>query len=314
MSWEAHGTKIYSSFDIEKVQQKENAESLINELEQLGIDFDKIQEAVKLKKGRITKKIELKQQTTTLIDKKTFIKIDKALAKHEIDLLSKKIGTLKNKYSENQNAFNKKFGGIVNENLYIENVVDEIISKLKGEDRLGLIDDLGIKVGSRGPLKERTLNFVQDNELEPWLENDASKVLNYYQNTLATDIEVARAFDGDLTLDNEIAKINERLGQLFYVEKRTPKNEKEFTALMAQLKKLKEIQEDNSFSLYKRVEGEAQSRNTQERMFMDEQARRSRTPLGNFDVPVSELIQMGEYGQLANTSRVPGAPVVARRA
>jgi hypothetical protein len=213
MSWEAHGTKIYSSFDIEKVQQKENAESLINELEQLGIDFDKIQEAVKLKKGRITKKIELKQQATTLsdkiIDKKTFIKIDKALAKHEIDLLNKKIGTLKNKYSENQNAFNKKFGGIINENLYIENVVDEIISKLKGEDRLGLIDDLGIKVGSRGPLKERTLNFVQDNELEPWLENDASKVLNYYQNTLATDIEVARAFEGDLTLDNEIAKINE---------------------------------------------------------------------------------------------------------
>jgi hypothetical protein len=106
----------------------------------------------------------------------------------------------------------------------------------------------------------------------------------------------------------EMAKLNERLGQLFYVEERNPKNEKEFTALMAQLKKLKEIQADNSFSLYKRVEGEAQARNTQERMFMDEQARRSRTPLGNFDVPVSELVQMGEYGQLANTSRVPGAP------
>ncbi len=106
----------------------------------------------------------------------------------------------------------------------------------------------------------------------------------------------------------EMAKLNERLGQLFYVEERTPKNEKEFTALMAQLKKLKQIQADNSFALYNRVEGEAQARNTQERMWMDEQTRRSLTPLGNFDVPPSEFIQMGEYGQLANTSRVPGAP------
>lgn len=204
MSREAHGNKIYSSFDIDKVQQKEAAEGLINELEQLGIDFDKIQESIRLKKGKITKNIEIESN----FSKKTYIQIDKTLAKHEIDLLSKQINTLKNKYTENQNAFKAKFDGLGNEDAYIGDVVDEIISKLKGEDRLGLIDDLGIKVGSRGPLKERTLNFVQDNELEPWLENDASKVLNYYQNTMSTDISIARAFDGDLTLEDEITKIN----------------------------------------------------------------------------------------------------------
>jgi hypothetical protein len=176
----------------------------------------------------IAKENELKDFLTTAIKERLLPNIKNKEANKELalnsqilDLQTKKL-ELENRFekaSENkanesqqnaiQNAFNKKFDGIINENLYIENVVDEIISKLKGEDRLGLIDDLGIKVGSRGPLKERTLNFVQDNELEPWLENDASKVLNYYQNTLATDIEVARAFEGDLTLDNEIAKINE---------------------------------------------------------------------------------------------------------
>jgi hypothetical protein len=106
----------------------------------------------------------------------------------------------------------------------------------------------------------------------------------------------------------EMAKINERLGQLFYAEKRDPKNQKEFTELMAKLKDLKKIQKDNSFDLYQRVEGEAQARATQERMWMDEQTRLGLTPLGNFDVPVTELVQMGQFGEIAPTSRVPGAP------
>ena len=103
----------------------------------------------------------------------------------------------------------------------------------------------------------------------------------------------------------EMAKINARLGQLFYAEKRDPKNQKEFTELMAKLKDLKKIQKDNSFELYNRVEGEAQARATQERMWMDDPTRRELTPLGNFDVPVTELVQMGQFGELAPTSRVP---------
>jgi hypothetical protein len=78
---------------------------------------------------------------------------------------------------------------------------------------------------------------------------------------------------------------------------------------MLRLKDLKRIQKDNFYDLYAREEGEAQARATQARMWMDEQNRRSLTPLGDFDVPVTELIQMGEYGKLSPTSRVPGAPV-----
>jgi hypothetical protein len=107
----------------------------------------------------------------------------------------------------------------------------------------------------------------------------------------------------------EMAKINARLGQLFYGEKRDAKNTQEFTELMSQLRNLKRIQKDNSFALYERTEGEAQARAMQERINMDEPTRRESDPLGNFDVYVSELIQMGKYGELADTSRVPGAPV-----
>lgn len=206
---EAHGEKMYSSSDIEKVRIKESAEYLLNELEQLGIDFDKLKEAVKLKKGKIKKYIEIKTENTSkVIDTKTYIKIDKLLAKTEIELMDKKINTLKNQYTDKQIEIRSKFEEIGDENDYVNEVVNDIVAKLKGEDRLGLVNDTDIKIDKRGPLKERTLNFVMDNELEPWLENDARKVMAYYANTLATDIEIARAFDGDLTLSNAVEEIS----------------------------------------------------------------------------------------------------------
>jgi hypothetical protein len=210
MEKELRGEKIFSIDDIEKVENLENANRIIDELELLGIDFDKVQEAVNLEKGKIKRKFKyLTKDGEKDLDKKTYTKLEKVLAKNEINLLDKKINRLKDKYIENQVEFRSKFEEIGDEDQYISEIVDDIVNTLKGEDRLGLIDDLGIKVGKRGPLKERTLNFLQDNELEPWLENDASKVLNYYQNTLSTDIAIARAFDGDLTLDDAITKIND---------------------------------------------------------------------------------------------------------
>jgi len=209
MRREAHGEKIYSSKDIEKVQIKETAQNLLNELEQLGIDFDKIQEAVKLKNGRIKKQIEIKTENASkVIDTKTFIKIDKLLAKTEIELMDKKINTLKNQYITKQIEVRSKFEDMGDENDYVNGVVDDLIAKLKGEDRLGLINDTDIKIERRGPLKERTLNFIRDEELEPYLERDARKVIDFYANTVATDIEIARAFDGDLTLSNAIEDIS----------------------------------------------------------------------------------------------------------
>ena len=73
------------------------------------------------------------------------------------------------------------------------------------------------------------------------------------------------------------------------------------------LKKYKALDEENSYKLYTRAEGEAQARATQERIWMDEQARRELSPLGNFDVPITELIQMDKMtaGALEPTSKIP---------
>ena len=212
MRREVGGEKIYSLEDVDKIEIKNNAEKLIEELNEMGIDIDKINEAVLLEKGKIKKKF--KYLSGENVDKKTISKMDKLLAKSEIDLLEKKVNKLKNKYTENQVNFRSKFEEMGDEDSYVNEITSDIINQLKGDDRLGLIDDLGIKVAKRGPLKERTLNFVQDNELEPWLENDARKILNYYQNTLSTDIEISRAFDGDLTLDDAITKIQEEYSEV----------------------------------------------------------------------------------------------------
>jgi hypothetical protein len=212
MRREVGGEKIYSLEDVDKIEIKNNAERLIEELNEMGIDIDKINEAVLLEKGKIKKKF--KYLSGENVDKKTISKMDKVLAKSEIDLLEKKVNKLKNKYNENQVNFRSKFEEMGDEDSYVNEITSDIINQLKGDDRLGLIDDLGIKVAKRGPLKERTLNFVQDNELEPWLENDARKVLNYYQNTLSTDIEISRAFDGDLTLDDAITTIQEEYAEV----------------------------------------------------------------------------------------------------
>ena len=153
----------------------------------LDLQTKKIELENKLKNGKIKKQIEVETK---------------------INLLNKKIERLKNKYIENQVAFRSKFDEIADEDTYVKEIVDDLVSGLKGEDRFGLIDDINIKINRRGPLKERTLNFIRDEELELWLEMDSRKVINYYANTLATDIEIARAFDADLTLSNAIKEIS----------------------------------------------------------------------------------------------------------
>lgn len=189
-----------------------------NELRQLL--FNKIKNVLlpKIKEAELAKEAELNTKILDLQTRKLELenKIEKTklpakdleAIKTEISLLDKKIKTAKNQYTEKQIEIRSKFEEIGDENDYVNEVVNDIVAKLKGEDRLGLVNDTDIKIDKRGPLKERTLNFVMDNELEPWLENDARKVMAYYANTLATDIEIARAFDGDLTLSNAVEEIS----------------------------------------------------------------------------------------------------------
>lgn len=94
----------------------------------------------------------------------------------------------------------------------------------------------------------------------------------------------------------EMEKLNERLGELFYAEKRDPKNEKEWTELNNQMRKLKKQQKSDSFETYMRAEGEAQARATEERRRFSEAQRRQIVPSASFDRPMSELHQVYASG------------------
>lgn len=204
---EIRGEKVYSQFDMDKIVLNQNAQKTIDDIEALGLNFNEIKTILKEKKGKT--KIEIVDGQESKIDQRKLSKLNKILAREQIRMLDAKAQRLTRKYEENQSKYKEIFGDPQKEQDYIDNVVSEIVAKLKGEERLGYVDDKFIKVSSKGPLKERTLNFLTNEELRPFLETDGRKLVNYYQDTLSTDIEIARAFDGDLTLQNALDDIYE---------------------------------------------------------------------------------------------------------
>jgi hypothetical protein len=94
----------------------------------------------------------------------------------------------------------------------------------------------------------------------------------------------------------EMAKMNERLGELFYAEKRDPKNQKEFTELNNRMRKLKKQQKVDAHETYMRAEGEAQARATEERRKFSEAQRRAIVPSASFNRPMSQLHQVYANG------------------
>lgn len=64
-----------------------------------------------------------------------------------------------------------------------------------------------IRVGPRGPLRERTFN-IPDRIIEPWLESDIELVGSFYLRTMAADIEITRAF-GDPHMESALQKIHD---------------------------------------------------------------------------------------------------------
>ena len=94
----------------------------------------------------------------------------------------------------------------------------------------------------------------------------------------------------------EMAKINERLGELFYSDKRDPKNTKEFNELTKKIRELKKKHKSDAYETYMRSEGEAQARAVEERMLLSEKQRRNIVPTASFDRPMSQLHQLYANG------------------
>lgn len=126
--------------------------------------------------------------------------------------------------------FNQEIGFILDdEDLledYIADIVDSIYNNVTGTERAGGALPYDVKIGVRGPAKERTLAFISDHELRPFLETDIDKVLDRYTEIMSTDIELKREF-GSLTLEKEFTAINND----YNIKRRRLKTEKERLAL-----------------------------------------------------------------------------------
>lgn len=61
---------------------------------------------------------------------------------------------------------------------------------------------------SRGPLKERLLTFVQDTEIEGFLESDVEHIARVYKRSMAPDVELTKRF-GRADMADQIAQIQE---------------------------------------------------------------------------------------------------------
>jgi hypothetical protein len=173
------------------------------------------------RKAVIANEPELRKIISTKLNDFEIPKIE-AIRKQELLDMEIKIARLgkkkTKKLTEMQQAFNKKrieFDiDFDNKDLYTSNIVDSILANLKGETRFGAVTNYDFKITNRGPLKERTLSFIRDEEVEQFLENDIVEVANRYTKIMGTDVELARKFDGDVNLEGRLNDVTEEYKKL----------------------------------------------------------------------------------------------------
>jgi hypothetical protein len=139
------------------------------------------------------------------------------------------------------------FEGVDDVESYIDDVVDDILDNLTGHNTYNVDMPYDIKVTTRGPLKERTLTFVDDVEIEEFLDSDIEKIADGYTRIMATDVELKRQF-GDVNLDKQFQDINNEYRDLrnkAKTEKERIAIEKESKQVIGDLMSLKDLMRGN---------------------------------------------------------------------
>lgn len=121
-------------------------------------------------------------------------------------------------------------------NAYVEEITDSVINNIRGIENKGVTMPYDMKIGVRGPAKERVLTFVTDEELRPFLETDIEKLAKNYTRVLSADVEIKRRF-GDLNLTKEQQAITDEYTAL----RKQTKTEKERKKLDNEEKEVKDI-------------------------------------------------------------------------
>lgn len=103
-------------------------------------------------------------------------------------------------------------------------IADEIIDNILGHSDARLPYD--IPIAARGPLKERVLNFIRDEEVEQFLVNDIEAVARKYVRTMAPDIAIKERF-GDLNIIGKDGIITSKINEEYRNLSNAAKTEKE---------------------------------------------------------------------------------------
>lgn len=100
---------------------------------------------------------------------------------------------------------------------YAEDVARQIYDHYTGRlEASGTVPDFAVPLAT-GPLKERTFN-IPDRLIEPWLENDISRIAERYGRTMSAQIELTRKFgradmrDQLIEITQEYRDLRERVG------------------------------------------------------------------------------------------------------
>lgn len=210
------------------------------------------------RKAIIAKEPELRQIISDKLARVELPKIE-AIRSKELQELANKVTDLEKKQKTNEEAssalikardkfaeerykFEAEFS---DKEAYIKEIVDSILSNLKGETRFGAVTNYDFKITERGPLKERTLNFIRDEEVEQFLENDIERIADRYTRIMGTDVELARKFDGDVNLESRLDKVQEEyklLAERAKTEEERLKIQKEKKQVIDDLTALRDLQ------------------------------------------------------------------------
>ncbi len=120
--------------------------------------------------------------------------------------------------------------------IYVQQITDNVINNIRGIERKGVAMPYDLKIGVRGPAKERVLTFVRDEEIRPFLETDVDILAKNYTRVMGTDVELKRSF-GDLNLKDQLEAIGDEYTDL----RSKAKTEKERLALDKEEKEVREI-------------------------------------------------------------------------
>jgi len=199
---EAGGEKVYSQFELDKLDEINYANNVFEEIDIMGYDIKNIEANSKKKTTKELLSKEVSEEPKLLSND---IKVKKLLIEKELELIKSKRSRLNERLKEEKIAFNSRFEEINDIADYTDEVVDSILANLKKEKYGNTYSDF--TVAERGPLKRRALDFLEYDEIADFLNNDATEVVKNYARIMSTDIELAKAFDNDLTLQNSLDDI-----------------------------------------------------------------------------------------------------------